>query len=165
MDQVSNMGKSRKGVKSDGRHSTRLYSIYLNMKSRCYYVKNPRYKNYGARGIKICEEWLNDFLVFKEWAIKSGYSDNLTIDRKNVNGNYEASNCRWITNKEQQNNKTTSNFIEYNGEIKTLQQWSECLGIGYNTLKKRVEKWGIARAFSTPIMEEYRRQRNDKSVI
>lgn len=158
------MGKSRRGVKNDGRHSTRLYSIYLNMKSRCYYVKNPRYKNYGGRGICICKEWLEDFLTFKKWAEENGYSENLTIDRIDVNGNYEPSNCRWISNKEQQNNKTTSKFIEYKDETKTLTQWSEHLGIGYKTLQKRIRKWGVERAFSTPIMKEYRRQKHDKGA-
>lgn len=145
------MGKSRKGVKNDGRRGTRLYSIYMNMKSRCYYDKNPRFKNYGARGIKICCEWLEDYLTFKAWALNCGYLNNLTLDRIDVNGNYEPDNCRWVSNKYQQNNKTNNNYIEYKGEIKTLSQWSEFLNIGYKTLQKRINNWGVEKAFSTPV--------------
>lgn len=88
---------------------TRLYKKYLSMKQRCYNPNNPYYKNYGGRGITICDEWLNNFLNFKEWAYNNGYDDNLgsfdcTIDRINNDGNYEPSNCRWVNMKVQMNN-------------------------------------------------------------
>lgn len=81
--------------------NTRLYSIYTNMKTRCYNKNNSHYQYYGKRGIVICDEWLNDFKAFYDWALSHGYKDNLTIDRIDVNGNYEPSNCRWVTQHKQ----------------------------------------------------------------
>lgn len=84
---------------------TRLYRIYYKMRERCYRATNDNYKYYGGRGITICKEWLDSFKKFSEWALSHGYSENLTIDRIDVNGNYEPGNCRWITIQEQQKNK------------------------------------------------------------
>lgn len=81
-----------------GMKGTRLYTIYLSIKQRCYYTKHIHYKDYGGRGIKMCDEWLdkeNGFTNFYKWAIANGYSDDLSIDRINVDGNYEPNNCRW----------------------------------------------------------------------
>ena len=95
--------------KSHGKCGTRLYRIWKKMKSRCTNKNDPDYKKwYGSRGIKVCDEWQNDFLKFYNWAINNGYKDNLSIDRINVNGNYEPSNCKWATDIEQANNRRTS---------------------------------------------------------
>lgn len=75
------------------------------MKERCYNKNAANYRNYGGRGISICNDWLNSFESFRNWAIENGYSDSLSIDRINVDGNYEPPNCRWATQKEQNNNK------------------------------------------------------------
>lgn len=141
--------------RSHGDTGTKLYMAWLNMKARCNRKSAREYSNYGGRGIKVCDEWLHSYETFKEWAMSNGYNDKLTLDRINVDGNYCPKNCRWITNKEQQNNKRNNVVYTYNGETKTLAEWSECLGICYKTLQKRIKNWGVDRAFTTPIKTEF----------
>lgn len=130
-----------------GKYNTRLYNTWRNMKSRCYYTKNINYKNYGERGIKVCDEWKNDFKAFYDWAMSNGYDDNLTIDRIDVNGNYEPNNCCWITHKEQQQNKQNSVKYTINGKTHCLKKWCEICGIKYTTVRKRLElQWTIMQA-------------------
>jgi len=131
----------------------RIHYVWEHMKQRCYNPKNTRYKHYGGRGITICQEWLDDFMNFYNWSIDNGYKEDLTIDRINVNGNYEPSNCRWITNKEQQSNKQYNHLITFNDKTKAITQWAECLGIRSNTLFTRIDKygWSIEKALTTPV--------------
>jgi hypothetical protein len=130
---------------------TRLYKIWSGMHERCYREKHPHYKDYGGRGITICEEW-NDFSRFKEWAGQGGYSDTLTLDRIDNNGNYEPYNCRWVTMKEQQNNKRNNHIIEYKGERYTLTQLAEKVGIGKTTLRERLKMgWSVEDAVEKPV--------------
>lgn len=96
-------------------YKSRLYNTWCNVKSRCCNENNPRFNDYGGRGISMCKEWLNDFSAFKNWSLGNGYNDSLTIDRIDVNGNYEPSNCRWITNQQQQLNRRNNRIISYNG--------------------------------------------------
>lgn len=131
-----------------GGYKTRIYAEWLNMKARCNYTNSKVYKRYGGRGIKVCDEWEHDFKVFWEWANENGYSDTLTLDRKDVNGNYEPNNCRWITNAAQQLNKRTNRLIEYNGTTKTLTEWARQIGISCDALSKRLRKWSKDRAMT-----------------
>lgn len=145
--------KNKKDKTTHGQTGTRLYNIYRSMKSRCYIKKNNKnYHSYGGRGIKICDEWLNDFESFYNWSYANGYNDDLTIDRIDNNGNYEPNNCRWITEAEQHNNTSRNINITYNGETKTLKQWSESVGINYHTLKKRYKMgWSIEDMLTKPV--------------
>lgn len=121
---------------------TRLKNIYYCMLTRCYNKNHRSYRNYGARGIKICDEWLGACgkIDFYKWAISHGYKDGLTIDRIDVNGNYEPSNCRWLNYTEQNNNKRVTIKILYNDKIVTLKELSKITGIEYHTLYKRYRK-------------------------
>lgn len=139
-----NRNKIKDLNKTHGKSRTKLYSVWNNMKRRCYNIKNNQFKNYGARGIKVCDEWKNDFQAFCDWAIKNGYDENAergkcTIDRIDVNGNYEANNCRFVDNKTQSLNKRTNRIISYNGETKTMSEWAKEFGVSHSTIKYRQE--------------------------
>lgn len=115
----------------------RLYQEWSRMKTRCYNKNTHYYKNYGGRGIKVCDEW-QTFLPFREWAYQNGYNDKLTLERKDVNGDYCPENCTWITMKEQASNKRTNTFIEFNGKRQTISQWSRELGISKELISWRL---------------------------
>lgn len=126
-----------------------LYGVWNTMKSRCCNPKSEKYKNYGGRGITICDEWLHDFQAFYDWAIANGYREDLTIDRKDVNGNYCPENCRWATQKEQASNKTNNRMITLEGETRTLQEWCKITGISPSTVIGRTKRgWPIERALT-----------------
>lgn len=133
-----------------GLSRTRIYREYRSMFSRC----KPNYHNsnvYYEKGITVCDEWTGNggFENFYEWAMNNGYSDELSLDRINVNGNYEPSNCRWITMKEQQSNRSDNVFVEYMGETKTLKQWCNELGLSYGMVKaRRRNGWTVPELFS-----------------
>lgn len=136
-----------------GKSGERIYEIWSGMLGRCNNEKNMSYKNYGGRGIKVYKEWIgkHGFENFYEWAMNNGYRDDLTIDRIDFNKNYEPSNCRWATSSEQQNNKRSNKWIEYNGKTKTLSEWCKELGIGYSKTELRlVRGWSVEDAFEKP---------------
>lgn len=118
----------------------RIYSIWKGIKQRCYNKNSSEYKNYGGRGIELCSQWLNDFQHFYDWAVSNGYKDNLTIERDNVNGNYESTNCRWIPLVEQFNNTTKSRFLLFEGQIKTLSQWGREFRIKPSAISERLKR-------------------------
>lgn len=138
--------------KYSGISKTKLYSSYIHMKTRCYNKSYDGYKYYGGRGITICDEWLNNPESFFEWAINNGWKDGLSIDRIDVNGNYEPGNCRWTTTKQQCNNTRRNKYITYNNETKTISEWADVLHINRHSLGNRLLKgWSVEKAFTTPI--------------
>ena len=147
--------------------NTRLYNIYGKMKARCYKESCSGYESYGGREIKVCDEWMNDFMNFYNWSMANGYSDNLSLDRIDVNGNYEPSNCRWADWKTQENNRRNNKYISFNGETKTLSQWSDEIGISQDTLGARIlSGWSIENALTTPLLKnQYGGLKNEFSNI
>ena len=124
---------------------TSLHNRWKSMKQRCLNANCKAYKNYGARGIKICDEWLVSYNVFYKWCIENGYQKGLQLDRINNNGDYRPDNCRFVTPLENSNNKRTCVYIEYNGEKHTINEWSRILNINKNTFWRyiRVKKYSI----------------------
>lgn len=136
--------------KKHGLRNTRIYKIWCNIKARCYNKNNNRYYCYGQRGIKVCNEWLNNFVLFYNWAINNGYKDNLTIDRIDVNGNYSPDNCRWITNKEQSQNRRSNFNITLGNKTQCLTKWAEDYNISEGTVRDRIKRgWDIEKAIKT----------------
>lgn len=137
--------------------NTRLYHTWICMKDRCYNPKNKKYKDYGGRGITICDEWINSFETFSNWAYDNGYIENVprgecTIDRIDVNGNYCEQNCRWVNQKVQSNNKRNNHYITYNGETHTITEWNNILGFKKGVLSRRIfSGWSIEDAFTKPV--------------
>lgn len=131
---------------------SRLHNIWKLMKQRCFNKNATGYHNYGGRGITICKEWL-DYNVFVNWAINNGYSDNLSIDRIDVNGNYEPNNCRFVNNIVQANNTRRNNKVYYKGELKTIAEVARISGINYRTLHNRITRgcWDIKDAINPNI--------------
>lgn len=117
----------------------KLNRAYSGMKDRCYNKNSHKYHIYGALGIKICDEWLNDKKKFIEWSLNNGVKENLSIDRINPSGNYEPSNCRWATTRQQSLNRRDTIKIQYQGKEYTLVELSEMLNIGYATLWARLK--------------------------
>lgn len=136
----------------DGRTKNPLYGLWKNMIGRCESPNHPKYYQYGKRGITVCEEW-HDFWKFVEWSESiGGRPENYALDRIDNNGNYEPNNCRWATSGEQAINKSNNLNIEYNGETKTLKEWSDLLGISWDVLHNRLRKgWTVERAFTEKV--------------
>ena len=134
-----------------GMVGTRVYRIWGKMKERCYNRNHDAYKNYGGRGITVCDEWQR-FKPFCEWAMANGYADNLTLDRKDNDKGYSPENCRWVTMNEQENNRRNNRIITFHGESLTVSQWAERNSISPSTLYSRIYiyGWDFERAISTP---------------
>ncbi len=151
------------GNKNAEKHSlshTRLHRIWHSMYCRCNYKSTNGYKNYGGRGITVCNEWIGieGFVRFYNWAIENGYKDGLTLDRINLNGNYEPSNCKWSTPKEQSNHRRNSRYITFNNETKTAKQWCDLYKISQTTFNDRLNRgWTIEQALTIPTKGLYRK--------
>lgn len=137
-------------LRTHGMTDTSPYRSWSGMLSRCENTNDERYKDYGGRGIAVCDEW-HDFEMF--WGdMKKGYAEGLTLDRIDVNGNYCPENCKWSTQKEQANNRRNNVIISFNGITQTLSQWADMLGINYYTLSKRFNRgWSVERALTTEV--------------
>jgi hypothetical protein len=132
------------------KNNFKLYKVWIGIKQRCNNPKSKSYEQYGGRGIKICGEWENSFPIFHEWAIIRGYKEGLTIERLNVNGNYEVSNCAWIPKKSQSENRTSSVVISFNGKTETASEWSKITGIPSKVITQRIRRgWNNERTLTT----------------
>jgi hypothetical protein len=112
-----------------GCKNEKLYEVWCSMKARCNSKKSQYYSHYGGRGIEVCDEWQHEYINFKKWAYANGYKEGLWIDRIDVNGNYEPTNCRWATIEEQQNNKRDTVWITFKGETYSLHEWAKKINI------------------------------------
>ena len=137
--------------RTHGMSHTRLHNIWLTMRQRCEKPRCSTYHKYGAKGIRVCEEW-SSFERFRDWSFTNGYADNLTVDRIDPKGNYEPSNCRWVTQKEQQNNRSNNIILTYNGETRSIVEWSEITEKPLRILYDRYYRgWDTDRIFEQPI--------------
>lgn len=148
--------------KKHGLHNTPEYNSWCSLKSRCKNKNNIQFKDYGGRGIKVCDRWNDKKIGFINFLKDMGRrpSDLHSIDRINVNGNYEKSNCRWATNLQQANNKRDNIYFTCNGETKTLTEWARIADLHRVTLKYRLWKgMTIEEAISTPVDKRFRRKK------
>lgn len=118
-----------------------LQQKLCDMKRRCYNPEEKFYKDYGGRGIKVCDEWMDKkegHSNFQKWAVENGWEEGRSIDRIDVNGNYEPNNCRWATPEEQANNRRNNNYVTINGVTKTTSEWARQIGISQNAFTGRI---------------------------
>lgn len=126
-----------------GLYKTRIHNIWCGIFARCYNPNSPVYDRYGGRGIRVCDEW-RDIVNFCDWAYKNGYSDNLTLDRIDNDGNYEPSNCRWADKYTQSNNRNNIVKYDYKGGKYTITELARMSGINYGTLRTRIKRYGYS---------------------
>jgi hypothetical protein len=150
-------------VTKHGLRNHKLYYLWSGMKQRCYNKNHCRYSDYGGRGIEVCKEWTNaknGFTNFYNWAISNGYDESAgyrkcTLDRIDVNGNYEPNNCRWITQKEQNNNKRNNVILSYNGKTHNITEWCNILNLTQSAIRHRLERgWSVEKTLSTPLIKK-----------
>ena len=139
---LSESSKKRlsKIVTNHGYSGTKIYSVYRAMIERCTKPQNKAFKNYGGRGITVCDEWMKDRERFFKWAVANGYKEGLQLDRIDVNGNYCPENCRFVTNKVNANNLRKNIKLEFGGETHTLSEWADITGISYTTIYQRFKE-------------------------
>ena len=139
-----------------GECRSRLYRVRYGMLSRCYNKNTLNFSDYGGRGIVVCDEWRDSYESFRDWALSNGYEDDLTLDRINNQGNYEPSNCRWVTQAEQNRNKRTS--VKYKG--KCVSEWIRELGLKKTAIDSRLKRnWPVEKALFTPVQVKKRKEK------
>lgn len=154
--QKENLENMAKKNTTHGMANTRLYGIYKGMMNRCYNENDIHFPAYGARGIAICQEWLNDRPKFFEWAFQNGYEENLTIERKDNNKGYCPENCCWIPKEFQPKNKRQNIMITYQGKTLCAEDWSKLTGINAQSIRWRYKHgWSVDRIFGE-LPEPYR---------
>lgn len=154
-------GTQRKTYPSTEKFTSRLYGIWRDMRYRCNSPRAFNYRNYGGRGIKICDEW-SIYSNFEAWSNSNGYSKDLSIDSVDNDGDYSPQNCRWATPRQQSRNRRNTQYLTVHGIEKPLSEWAEIYGINYSALKERIYKhgWDIERALTEPI-----RPKRDKNLF
>ena len=135
-----------------GKSHTRLWGIWIGMRSRCNLETHFNYALYGGRGIKVCDEWNDNFENFYKWAINNGYTDNLTLDRIDNDKGYSPDNCYWADNITQGNNRRNNHYITYNNETKTIGEWAKIYTMNHQMLSYRITHlgWDFEKAINTP---------------
>ncbi len=142
----------RTAVTTHGLSHTRLYCIWTSMKNRCYDPNMRFYKDYGGRGIVVCDEWRKNFIAFYNWAMSHGYREDLTLDRIDNDGPYSPENCRWATRKEQANNRRGGTKVTLHGQTRSILEWCGFFKIEYHVVRMRINSgWPIERALMTPV--------------
>jgi hypothetical protein len=145
-----------------GKSHTRVERIRSGMVQRCCNPNNKNFKEYGARGITVCEAWKSNPLTFYIWAEENGYQEDLTIERIDNDGNYEPDNCRWATRKEQSTNKNDNHFLIFNGISKTISQWSEETGIPAYCIRDRLTReWSIEKILTSRVEDKHINRKNN----
>ncbi|QQE80889.1 hypothetical protein [Alicyclobacillus sp. SO9] len=137
-------------------NKSRLYGIWVRMRQRCSDKNSTDYHRYGGRGISVCHDW-SDFKQFHDWAMAHGYEEHLTIERVDVDGNYEPVNCKWVTRTEQSRNKSNNHLVSFRGDTMTLAEWEQVTGISSSTIRQRLGRgWNVERALTTPVAPSMR---------
>ncbi|MDD3229598.1 MAG: hypothetical protein PHE09_10320 [Oscillospiraceae bacterium] len=151
-EKTSYRNNIKHGLSQNNGHIAKLYKLWSGIKDRCLNINNPHYKEYGGRGILICEDWVSDYEAFHKWAVSNGYKECLSIDRVNNNKGYSPDNCRFVTMTEQNRNKRNNITVEYRGRKMVLSELSEICGVNYKTLYKRVMSgWSVKDAAERPV--------------
>ncbi len=133
-----------------GLYGHRLYNVWRDMKKRCYNPKRKLFHRYGGRGITVCEEWIDDFKAFHDWAMDNGYREGLQIDRIDNNKGYFPDNCRFVTHTENQQNREMTIVVTFHGLTTALSAHCRRLGLRYDTVLERIKRnWSVERALST----------------
>lgn len=155
--------KTREKCGTHLQSKTRIYHIWGGMIQRCENPNSKSYKDYGEKGITVCKEWRESFEIFRDWSMKNGYEDNLTLERRNYNFGYSPENCTWISKGEQAKNRESNLKIKYKNEIKTLAEWCRILNLHYKTTYMRMWKygWSVEEAFEIP---KGKRRKRGKSI-